>query len=111
MGINMQKVLLLVSIILLGTSSISIAVTVNKPSSLGASNVSITNFALSGVITRYQALRSIIVIDGKAYILDGKGELNNTDLKAGARIKYNLEKSTKENTGRVTKIWLDTGDR
>ena len=90
------------------------AVTHSKQSDQGPQttlNSSTTNFALSGIITSYLPLKSIIFIDGKKFILDGQGELTNADLRVGSRIMFNAEKSAQEKVSHITKIWLSTENR
>lgn len=110
----MKKTFILISIMLMGVTSASMAVTLSEHSGHEAPttlNASTTHFALSGTITSYQPLKSVIFIDGKEFILDGQGELTNDDLKAGTRIKFNVEKSTQEKVSHITKIWLNTENR
>ncbi|MFT6217464.1 MAG: hypothetical protein ACJA2Y_000581 [Cycloclasticus pugetii] len=107
----MKRTSLLILILLISVVPVCLAITFDEPSTYDSPttfNESITHFALSGTITGFQALKSIIYIDGKKFILDGQGELTTADIKLGTHIKYNLEKSTREETGHITKIWLNT---
>ncbi|MDF1688496.1 MAG: hypothetical protein P1U35_02665 [Cycloclasticus sp.] len=110
----MKKTFLLILIMSINVAPVCLAVTFDEPSGYDSPtslNESITHFALSGTITGYQALKSIIFIDGKKLILDGHGELTSADIKPGTHIKYNLEKSTREETGHITKIWLNIKEK
>jgi len=110
----MKKIFLIISSMLMTVTSISMAVTLSGQSGQDSTtpfNESTTHFALSGTITDYQASNAIIFIDGKEYILDGQGELTNADIKPGTHINYNLEKSSQEKTGHITKIWLNIEDK
>ncbi len=66
-----------------------------------------TEFARSGTITRYLPSKSIVTIDGNRYFLSGKGGFKNSDLKPGKKIKYNLEHSSSDKMGHITRIWVE----
>lgn len=75
------------------------------------SNIVTTEFGLSGKISKYQADKASITIDGISYILDGKGSLTDSDLLIGTKIYFNVESSSTESLlGHITKIWIEVGN-
>lgn len=97
--------LLLASLLPINLAMAVTAVTLSTPEQI--SNVSQTQFGLTGSIDNYEADLSLIVINGITYTLSGKGDLSDADLTVGRVIKYNVEKSTDEEQGRVTRIWIE----
>jgi hypothetical protein len=92
-------------------SSISSAMTVVSGSQTDITqnvNATSTQFELSGTIVQYDQERSLILVNDKQYIVDGMGMLSPTDLKKGQFIKFNLEQSSTDNIGHITKIWIET---
>jgi len=67
-----------------------------------------TQFGVSGVINIYVADDSIIVINGIRYSLDDKGSLSDEDLTKGQNVKFNVEQSSDDYIGRITRIWIDS---
>ena len=63
-----------------------------------------TKFGLSGKITHFNPTKSIIVIDKVIYWL--RAGLTHADLKPGQKVMFNVDKSTKEKIGRITRIWM-----
>jgi len=66
-----------------------------------------SQFGLSGIISHYSASKSLIVINGISYTLSGKGDLSDADLQIGQQIKFNVERSSNEYQGRITRIWIE----
>jgi hypothetical protein len=92
-------------------SSISSAMTVVSGSQTDITqnvNATSTQFDLSGTIVQYDQERSLILVNDKQYIVDGMGMLSPADLKKGQLIKFNLEQSSTDNIGHITKIWIET---
>lgn len=71
-------------------------------------NVSSTQFDLSGTIVQYDQEESLILINDKQYLIDGMGILTPADLQKGQVIKFNLEQSSTDEIGHITKIWIET---
>lgn len=109
----MKKILFITLLSLSGISQINMAmiVVVDEASQAESNsdlttNIVNTEFGLSGTIDAYKAEQSLIIVDGISYVLDGMGSLIEADLVQGQKIKFNLEKSSSENHGHITKIWL-----
>jgi len=101
----------IVLLLLGGLSAVNTAAAVTVAPNLNvntAENQAVLNsFGVSGVIDTYDASQSIIVINGVSYTLSGKGDLSDADLTVGQIIKYNVEQSSDEDQGRVTRIWIE----
>jgi len=65
-----------------------------------------TDFGLSGTIDSYQSAQSLIVIKGVKYTIADKGSLTDADLYQGREVLFNVDKSSTEEIGYITKIWL-----
>jgi hypothetical protein len=107
-----MKTSFLIAILILGglaTMNTVTAVTVVEEQNVNAAeNQAVLNsFGVSGVIDNYDANQSLIVINGVSYTLSGKGDLSDADLIVGQIIKYNVEQSSDEDQGRVTRIWIE----
>ena len=102
--------LFIILMVLASVSPVIVAVTPGTEAdqhSNVVSNVVRNEFGLSGMINRFDPKKSLIKIDGVKYILSGKGNLTDADLKPRLKIKYNLEQSSSEKIGRVTRIWIE----
>ena len=84
-----------------------LAVTVVSPDETTTATTQ-TQFGLSGVINIYVADDSIIVINGIRYSLDGKGSLSDEDLTKGQTVQFNVEQSSDDYIGRITRIWIES---
>jgi hypothetical protein len=67
-------------------------------------------FGLSGIVQHYTAANAIISINNQHYILVDKSGLTDQDLSIGSSLNYNVERSTDEEHGRITKVWKDNNE-
>lgn len=109
----MKKIVLLTLLSLLAISQVNMAMTIvvdkanqTELNSDLANNTVTTEFGLSGTINRYQAEKSLIIIDGVSYVVDGMGSLTEANLVQGQKIMFNVEKYAPDKRGHITKIWL-----
>ncbi len=66
-----------------------------------------SQFGLSGTVTGYYPSQALIEVDGIRYTLRSEGLAKDVDLSTGSQVRYNLEKSSAEQRGRVTRIWIE----
>jgi len=66
-----------------------------------------SQFGLSGTVTGYYPSQALIEVNGIRYMLRSEGLAKEVDLSTGSQIRYNLEKSSAEQRGRVTQIWIE----
>jgi len=107
-----MKIRSFIALLLLGglsaINTVTAVTVVQVPNADASDNpVALNSFGVPGTIDDYDAEQSLIVINGVSYTLRGKGDLSDADLILGQTIKYNVEQSSDEDQGRVTRIWIE----